>query len=262
MAPPISKITNTLHWTLTGVLTVAVICSVALPGLADKLDPLILVLAALASITALTRQLPVESVAFAALVTALIGGAAHGLTARTGLPFGPVIFNDTAGPKLFNSVPWTLPLLWVVVVFNSRGVARLVLRPWRKVKNYGFWLIGFTAFLVGLFDLALEPFAGPAKHFWRWQPTKLLVAWHGASPMVPVGWLFISLVILGFVTPYLIKKQPGRSSVPDFAPLLLWLGALVYFALAAGRLELWTAVALDLGLAVCVAIGAYRGARW
>ena len=80
--------------------------------------------------------------------------------------------------------------------------------------------------------------------------------------MVPVGWLFISLVILGFVTPYLIKKQPGRSSEPDFAPLLLWLGALVYFALAARRLELWTAVALDLGLAVCVAIGAYRGARW
>ena len=43
---------------------------------------------------------------------ALIGGAAHGLSARTGLPFGPLSFGEQSGPQLFNTVPWTVP--WTV----------------------------------------------------------------------------------------------------------------------------------------------------
>ena len=98
-------------------------------------DAFLLALAAAASVAILARNLPLQSVLFAAFITALIGGAAHGLSARTGLPFGPVSFGEMSGPQLFNCVPWTLPLIWVVAIFNSRGVARLMLRPWRKVKN-------------------------------------------------------------------------------------------------------------------------------
>src|SRR3974390_3495874 len=48
-------------------------------------DAFLLTLAASASVAILTRQLPLQSVLFAAFITALIGGAAHGLSARTGL---------------------------------------------------------------------------------------------------------------------------------------------------------------------------------
>lgn len=224
-------------------------------------DALLLVFAAAASVAVLARTLPLQSVLFAAFITALIGGAAHALSARTGLPFGPVSFGATSGPQLFNIVPWTVPLIWVVAVFNSRGVARLLLRPWRKVKNYGFLLMGLTALLALGFALALESFA-QVKRLWLWHPTKISVTWHGASPLVFLGWLCVTALILAVIMPYLIRKQPGNPSSPDFAPLTLWLGAIVLFGVNAGLAGLWLAVALDAALAVVVSIFCWRGAKW
>jgi len=68
----------------------------------------------------------------------------------------------------------------VVTILNSRGVARLILRPWRKTRRYGFWLIGLTAALALVFDLGLEPFATRVKSYWLWSPTKLGLSWYGA----------------------------------------------------------------------------------
>ena len=206
-------------------------------------------------------QLPLQSVLFAAFITALVGGAAHGLSARTGLPFGPLSFGNTAGPQLFNTVPWTVPLLWVIAIFNSRGVARLMLRPWRRVKTYGFLLMGLTTLLALAFDLALEPFAR-TKHLWLWEPTKLSLTWHGASPLSFVGWAFVALIILAFIMPYLIRKQPGNPSAPDFAPLALWLGAIILFAVSAAQSGLWAALVLNIILAGVVAVFSSRGAKW
>jgi len=224
-------------------------------------DAFALVLAAAASVAILARTLPLQSVLFAALITALMGGAALGLSARTGLPFGPVSFGDTTGPLLFNSVPWLVPFIWIVAILNSRGVSRLMLRPWRKMKNYGFLLMGLTVGLTVAFDLALEPFAR-AKHLWLWQPTKISLTWQGASPLVFLGWTFVSGLILAVIMPYLIRKQPGNPSKPDFAPLALWLGTLIVFGVTAARAGMWPAVVLDGILVVVVATLSWRGAKW
>jgi uncharacterized membrane protein len=231
------------------------------PGTTTNLDALLLLLATASSISILTRHLPVQSVLFAAFITAFIGTVAHGLSARTGLPLGPLSFGESIGPQLFNTVPWTVGLLWIIAVFNSRGVARLVLRPWRKVKNYGFLLIGLTAGLALVFDLALEPFAH-LKHFWLWLPTKIPVNWYGASPVSFLGWTFVVLIILAIIMPYLIRKQPGNPSAPDFAPLILWLGAMLLFAVNAARSAQWPALGLDVVAALLVAVFSLRGARW
>lgn len=224
-------------------------------------DAFALVAAAAASVAILARTLPLQSVLFAAFITALIGGAALGLSAQTGLPFGPVSFGNTHGPLLFNCVPWTVPFLWIVAILNSRGVARLVLRPWRKVKNYGFLLMALSLVLILAFDFALEPFAR-AKHLWLWQPTKISLTWQSASPLVFLGWTFVSGLILAVIMPYLIRKQPGNPSGPDFAPLALWLGALVVFGVAAAGAGMWPAVILDGVLGLIVAGLCWRGARW
>jgi uncharacterized membrane protein len=224
-------------------------------------DGFALALAAATSVAILARTLPLQSVLFAAFITALIGGAAHGLSARTGLPFGPLSFGESSGPQLFNCVPWTVPLLWVVVIFNSRGVARLGLRPWRKVKNYGFLLMGLTATLALVFDFALEPFAR-VKHLWLWQPTKIFITWFGASPLSFLGWIFVAGLILAVIMPYLIRKQPGNPNAPDYAPLMLWLGAVTLFGINAAEAQLWPAVAVDAIIAVVVAVFCWRGAKW
>ena len=112
-------------------------------------------LATASTITALARQLPLQNVLLAAFVIALVGGAVHALGVTMEIPFGPFQFGPDAGPQLFKTLPWAMPFIWVIAVLNSRGVARLILRPWRKIRNYGFWLIGLTAALTMLFDLAL-----------------------------------------------------------------------------------------------------------
>ena len=231
------------------------------PGTISNLDALLLLLAAASSIATLARTLPLQSVLFAAFITALIGGAAHGLSARTGLPFGPLRFNPTSGMKLFNTVPPTVLLLWIVAIFNSRGVARLMLRPWRRVKTYGFLLMGLTASLALAFDLALEPFAS-TKRLWSWERTKISATWFGASPLSFLGWTFVSLLILAIIMPYLIRKQPGNPSAPDYAPLALWLGAIVLFTANAAQTDLWAAVIVNIIIAGVAAIFAWRGAQW
>lgn len=230
-------------------------------GAIENLDALLLVLATAGSISALARQLPLQSVLFAAFITALIGATAHGLSARTGIPMGPLSFGESVGPQLFNTVPWSVGFIWIITVFNSRGVARLILRPWRKVRNYGFLLIATTAGLSLVFDLALEPFAH-LKHFWLWQPTKIHVTWYWATPVSFLGWIFVTLIILAVIMPYLIRKQPGSPSQPDYTPLALWLGAIVLFAVSMAQAAYWPALILDAAAAVVVAILSWRGARW
>jgi len=256
------------HWLLVALLAAAFALALAansltlnLPGKPGWPEALLLLLATAGTITALARQLPLQNILLAAFIIGLMGGAIHSLGALTGIPFGPFLFGAEAGPQLFKTLPGALPLIWIVAILNSRGVARLILRPWRKIRTYGFWLIGLTAWLAMLFDLAFDPFAARAKHYWLWLPTKFPVSWQGAPLVNFFGWAAVSLLILAFITPSLINKNPARRVV-DYHPLAVWLGAILLFGIAAARHGMWPAVALDGTMAVATAIFAVRGGRW
>ena len=263
------KITAWVHWALT-VLVAAVFAAVfamlwTSANVPDKPEwpyALLISLATAGTIAALLRRLPMQNVLWAALIIAVIGGAAHALGEITDMPFGPFVFGPEAGPKLFKTLPWAVPLLWVFAILNSRGVARLMMRPWRKTRSYGFWVIGFATLLVMLFDFALDPFASRVNHYWLWTPTKFPVTWQGAPLVNFLGWAVVSLLILAFVTPLLINKRPKGRSSPDYHPLGLWLGAVLLFGGAAALKGLWPAAALDAGVGVVTAFFAIRGARW
>jgi len=152
--------------------------------------------------------------------------------------------------------------VWVVAILNSRGVARLILRPWRKMKGYGFRLIGVTTALTVLFDLGFDPFASRVKQYWFWGPTKFPLTWHGAPLVNFFGWAVMTLLILAFVTPMLINKRPIRRRPPDFHPLGVWLGGVLLFGAGSATLGLWSAVWLDAIAGIIVAVFAIRGARW
>jgi hypothetical protein len=262
--PPPACTSKYYFWSLNGLLGVAFALELCASQFASYFDAATLVLAAVASVAALNRRLPLQNVLAAALIAAAVGAIAHGLTTIPNLsvPFGPLVFNPAAGAKLFNTVPWIIPVLWIVAIFNARGTARLILRPWRKVKNYGYWLIGLTAALAVAFDLALEPFACRVRHFWLWQPTKISLTWQGATPLNFLGWAFVSLLILAFASPSLIRKQPGSSKTPDFHSLILWLGALCWFATGSAGSGLWWPVGVDATMATVTAFFAIRGAKW
>jgi uncharacterized membrane protein len=225
-------------------------------------EALLLLLATAGTLIALARQLPSQNVLLAAGIIALIGGMAHLLGARSGIPFGPFIFGTQIGWKIFNTLPWAMPLLWIVVILNSRGVARLILRPWRKIRTYGFWLIGLTALLTMLFDCALEPFAAHTKHYWLWSAKSLSLMPHGAPPANSVGWFLVTVLILAFATPAMINKQLSKRSVPDFQPLAVWLGCILLFGVAAALDGLWMATAVDAAMGIVTTVFAVRGGRW
>jgi len=227
--------------------------------------PETMLLLALTGVTvmSLTRQLPGQNVLLAVVVIGVAGGGLHGLSAATALPFGPVTYTLRIGTRLMDVFVWPVPFLWIVAVLNSRGVARLILRPWRKLRNYGLWLIGFTVVFTVLFDLALEPFMTHAREFWVWQLTKFPWTWHTMPLINPLGWLVTTLLILAFVTPALIgKKQRSSQSPPDYHPLAVWLLCMVLFGVGAATQQLWSAVAYCTVIGIVVAVFAVRGARW
>lgn len=208
-------------------------------------DGLLLVLAAATTLASLARHLPAQNVVLAAVAIGGFAGMAETLNALTGIPFGPLVYNtENFGRPLFNLLPWPVPLIWVVAILNCRGVARLILRPWRQRASYGFWVIGLTVLMVVLFDCSLEPYATAIQHYWSWKPTRISSDWY-TSPWVNfLGWAVTTLVILLFVTPALINKSPLKAP-PTYEPLLIWQLLGLLFLTGAASHRLWMAVSLD-----------------
>jgi uncharacterized membrane protein len=262
---PAGRLLRSMFWLSTFLLAAGFLYAVIAVGAKSDSnwpEALLLLLATVSTLAALARQLPAQNVLLASLLIAVIGGGAHTVGVKSGIPFGPFMFGPEIGQKLFSTLPWAIPLLWVVAVLNSRGVARLVLRPWRKMRTYGFWLIGLTALFTMLFDCALEPFASHMKHYWIWTTTGYSLTPQGAPISNSVGWLIVTVLMLAFATPALINKQLSKRNTPDFHPLAVWLGGVLLFAVGAAAHGLWPAVAVDAVIGIVATVFAIRGACW
>ena len=221
-----------------------------------------LVLAATAaSMIGLARQLPVQNVLLASFIIAAIGGAAHTINALTQVPFGPCLYTGAAGPRWFGVLPWAMPLIWIVAILSSRGVSRLILRPWQKTHRYGYWVIGFTVLLSLVFDLGLEMFAVKIDRLWLHEPLRFVPEWYGTPLTNFLAWIVVTLLILALATPSLIRKSPTKAP-PDYQPLVVWLSLNTLFAVAAAAHQLWAASGLIGAVAAVAAVFAVRGARW
>ncbi len=261
----VQKIATWFYWLLNFLLAAAfalALTKLFVPMNSGWPEAALVLTATAGTLAALARQLPLQNVLLVAFIIAIFNGTALAVGALTGIPFGPFTFGVKAGPELFKTLPWIMPLFWLVVILNSRGTARLILRPWRKTKSYGFWVMGLTAILTVLFDFALEPFASRTQHYWIWVPTQFPVAWYGAPLVDFPAWALVTLVALAFATPALINKQPRKKGSRTFHPLAVWLGGILFFAIACGLRGLWPAVVADAAIGIITAVFAVRGARW
>jgi uncharacterized membrane protein len=264
-----AQITLFLHWLLTLLFAAAFVLvlwilfkPLKLPGNPGWPEALLLLSGVACTVAALAQRLPLQNVLLAVFIIVLISGAVHTLGAITGIPFGPFTFGESIGSQIFQTLPWAVPLIWVLAILNSRGVARLILRPWRKIDAYGYWLTGLTAGLTLLFDFALEPFASRVKHYWLWTPTKFPVTWQGVPLSDFLGWAAVSVLIAVVIAPTLINKQPGKKNTPDFHPFAVWLGAILLFGTGCALQGLLSAVVADGVLAAAVTVFAVRGGTW
>src|SRR5260370_27325536 len=151
-----------------------------------------------------------------------MSGMMEMVSAKAGVPFGHVVYGDNIGPKFFGSLPWLVRLIWIVVVLNARGVARRILRPWRKSENYGLWVMGLTCALAAGFDLGFEPFAVVVRRYWAWTAIASEPAWHGVPWTNFPGRAAGTLLVLVVTTPWVINKSPVEQA-PDNHPPAMWL---------------------------------------
>ncbi len=245
-------------WALNWVM---LLLRVELPPEGRWLEGLLLILGTATSLVALGRRLPLQNVLVAATLIAVLSTGIAALGTQSGMPFGQFVYGDALGAPLFGVVPWSIPLLWVVLIINGRGVARLILRPWRRTNYYGFWVIGLTCLLAVLFDLGFEPFAVHLKNYWLRPAPQAVLSWHTAPWVNYLGWFVSALGILTFALPWLINKQPIKQP-KDYHPLVVWLLLNLWVATGNALEQLWPAAGVGILGNALGAIYAIRGARW
>ena len=141
-------------------------------------------LAAAMTLVCLARRLPLQNVL---LASCIIGGIAWSMAAlKTCLPAVHV------QPK----PSWIFPVLSIVLIINSRTVARSILHGSRRSRFYGFGVIGVALILATTLQLILE-----------WEFTSRPIDWRNAAFSA-----LTALLSLLFCTPTLINKKPDASS--------------------------------------------------
>jgi hypothetical protein len=172
------------------------------------LDALLLLLASVASLTELGRELPGQNVLLVVVSIMVAAGLAQGLELIAGVGAG---FFPAQTTRDAPGIVWgAAPLLWIVVLLTSRGTARLVLVRWRTRPRYGYMLLGCTVALMLLMDLGLQAFATKSRVYWTWnQPHSS--SWFGPPCSHMVGFGLTALFILVFAIPALIDKKPASA---------------------------------------------------
>lgn len=208
-------------------------------GTKQAADALLLLVTAASTLVSLCSQLPAQNVILVAVLIGAFTGLVHFVNAMVAVPLGPLTYHtENVGRFMISPLPWSVPVLWVVIILNARGVARLMLRSRRRTSHYGFWVMGTTVLLVGLFELGFQPYATHVTQYWSWKPTKLPWDWYSTPWSYFLGCSVMTLLLLLFVTPAMINKHPNPKR-PSFHPLLIWeaLSALILLGALSARLS-------------------------
>lgn len=225
-------------------------------------------LVALMSVCSVARRLPIQNIVPAALIVFGMSAIVIATLAYYGSdPAKNVGFGDSFGPSILNSnekrlLPWQVPFLVVAMTLCSRETARLMLRPWRRERNYGWWLLGVSTVLVLIICVALEPFANSVADWWKWQSgsTQSAESWYGTPWWAFVYWCGLVVAVYWFAGPWLIVKRP-LSMIPDLTSAGVWLLLVIYFTAGNSTKGHWLAVTAALVAAVPVCFMAWRGWR-
>ena len=231
-------------------------CDLASPG---WLDAPLLILAMAYTVAGLTRELPVQNAIMASALAAFIFSLVWIIGAKTGIPFGPVLEADRFGSRMIGILPWPVPVLGVVIILNSRQVARLILRRWPDLSNPGLWTIGLASVFALAIDMALEPYAAGSRMFWVRGSSGAMLTWHA----VPWYGFFIlaaaTSLILVVCVPWLIDKRGTNIRAVNLYPLWLWLAVDLFLNAANAAHGFWDCVAVGLVIAMVVGALSVRG---
>ena len=255
-----------IHKPVFGLFLLAVVAEIVRtwlglewPGTWAWIGPGIWVLAAGTLAVGLARRLPAQNIVAIACVGGGIALVIESLNAATQIPFGQRTLSERYGPVLFG-VGWFQPFLWLAMAMACRGVARLAVRPWRKLQYYGIWVMAVATLLALVLALVHEA-AGGGAGWWRRENRPGTWTWYECPWASMLGWALTTLVIYAFTTPWFLNKQPVKQPT-DWHPLGVWSGLMVWLLTLNAAQHHWVAVVLGSVAAVVGTGAAVRGGRW
>jgi hypothetical protein len=224
-------------------------CNLATSG---WLNPSLLILAVVFTVGGLARELPLQNAIMASVVVAFMSALVWIIAAKIGIRLGPVLHKDRFSSPTIGILPWPVPLLGVVMLLNSRHVARLIFRGWPDLSNRGLWTIGLASLLALAMEMGLERYASGAERFWI----------SGTVPWLTLAArLVVTVLILVANVPWLIDKRGISDRVVNLFPLWLWLAVALFLSAANAACGWREWAASGLMLALAVGILSLRGAR-
>ncbi len=180
------------------------------------------VLLALPALVALCAHLGPRRAAAAALAVSAFAYAIESVGVATGFPYGPFSYGEALGPKLFNLVPYLLPITYVPLVIGAVAAAW---GPRRLAPR-----VAIAALLLVLTDGVLDPGA-TALGFWTWTEGG---PYYGVPLVNYAGWLLSGAISAALLLSIGRAHTPPPPGALDSAILSLafWTSAAVFSGLA------------------------------
>lgn len=168
----------------------------------------------------------------------------------TGEPFGNYTYTNFLGYKLFDHVPFSIPLSWFYVGFATFLIG-YVLADMFALTPKSLFAIIFGGWLLTVWDLVLDPAMAHEAlgvKFWVWSETG---AYFGMPGQNFLGWALTAVLFMG------LARLLWRATPPtDGRSLRIWFPVAVYLLNIAFASFLSASVDLWLPIVFAVALGA------
>ena len=200
---------------------------------------MLIALATASTLTCLACDLPWQNILLVSCLIALLSVAFEVAALRQLPPLGQL---------------WPATLVWIMVILNCRGVARLILPSSSTLVAYGFWRLGITLLLAVPMVICFAKFGPVLLPYFANALADLRPSW----PLIKALLTCIGMVlaILVAITPGAINKRPAPEPI-HWTPLIVWCAFNVWFLYSAVRVPVW--IGVDLLSAELVVVGLLAG---
>ena len=181
------------------------------------------------------------------------------LGTSTGFPFGAYSYLSGLGYKIFDLVPFTIPLSWFYMGFVSFLLACTTLRAGRH------WLqrleaIALGAMMLTAWDFVLDPAMSQAQYpFWEWHQ---FGAFFGMPLQNFAGWMLTGTLFMTVASLLWGKDQhPLLTRHQLLLPLVVYVGNFVFGALLSVGAGIYPPIGLGILLGIAPAVGLWWSAE-
>lgn len=175
----------------------------------------------------------------------------------TGFPFGNYAYTSYLGIKVFDHVPWTIPLSWFYVGFACYLLATVIVGKagWRHATV---WTLVLGVWFLTVWDLVLDPAMAHQDlgvKFWTWSETG---PYFGMPVKNFIGWSATGLLYMG-LSRYFWGSDLDPKTIPSRFPLAVYTANTAFAIALSLSVGLWIPVLLALFLGVIPAAMAVGG---